>query len=341
MSRRGSSDRPPSPGRRPGRCSRRAPGRSRPAGRAGPRCRTGPRAGCRWPPPGGSSGTCPCRATARPGAARRGLAKWEAKRTPAAASRSRWGVSTSGWPATDRQSARNWSRVTKRTFTPPTLAAPDRPTTGAGPGRSRPGSRRGGRPGAGRTLRRLAPHGARRRAHRGRRPVRGRGRLPPRDGPPGDDLRHPRGPRRHRRDVGPVPLPRASARTRTCSPSATRSSRGWATRPSPTAPRSSPTSAATAPHHGVEDRMRFHRRRAVGASWSTPDARWTVEVEDTDTGEREQADLRLPVGQHRATTGYDEGYRPEFPGEDELRRPHRPPPALARGPRVAAAGGSS
>jgi len=70
---------------------------------------------------------------------------------------------------------------------------------------------------------------------------------------------------------------------------------------------------ATARTHGIEDKVRFNRR-AVSASWSTPDARWTVEVERTDTGEREV----LTCGFLWGNTGYyryDQGYRPDFPGE--------------------------
>ena len=66
----------------------------------------------------------------------------------------------------------------------------------------------GAPPGAWRRRRCLdSARGARRRTHRGGRPVgRGRG-LSPRDPPTGHDLRHPRGTRRHRRHMGPVPLP--------------------------------------------------------------------------------------------------------------------------------------
>lgn len=70
----------------------------------------------------------------------------------------------------------------------------------------------------------------------------------------------------------------------------------------------------TARTHGIEDKVRFNRR-AVSASWSTPDARWTVEVERTDTGAREV----LTCGFLWGNTGYyryDQGYRPDFPGEE-------------------------
>jgi cation diffusion facilitator CzcD-associated flavoprotein CzcO len=72
----------------------------------------------------------------------------------------------------------------------------------------------------------------------------------------------------------------------------------------------------TARTHGIEDRIRFHRR-VVGASWSTADARWTVDVEDTGTGGREQ----LSCGFLWGNTGYyryDRGHRPEFAGEADF-----------------------
>ena len=103
-------------GRRPGRCSRTAPARTRRGGPCGRRCRSGRRAACRWRPPGCSSGTCPCTARRGPARTARPGRSGGRRRTPAAASSSRCGVRTSGWPAHDRQSARNWSRVISRTL---------------------------------------------------------------------------------------------------------------------------------------------------------------------------------------------------------------------------------
>jgi monooxygenase len=68
----------------------------------------------------------------------------------------------------------------------------------------------------------------------------------------------------------------------------------------------------TAREHGVEERIRYHRR-VVHAAWSSEEARWTVEVERTDTGETE----RLTCGFLFGCTGYyryDEGYTPRFEG---------------------------
>ncbi|MDX6648080.1 MAG: monooxygenase [Solirubrobacteraceae bacterium] len=72
----------------------------------------------------------------------------------------------------------------------------------------------------------------------------------------------------------------------------------------------------TARDHEVEDRIRFHRR-AVRAEWSTADARWTVEVERTDTGEIERVTcgfLFMCSGYYR----YDQGYTPEFDGTERF-----------------------
>ena len=64
----------------------------------------------------------------------------------------------------------------------------------------------------------------------------------------------------------------------------------------------------TAREHGVNERIRYNRR-VVAASWSGADACWRVEVERTDTGEREQ----LTAGSSsaaRATTATTWGTRP-------------------------------
>lgn len=98
---------------------------------------------------------------------------------------------------------------------------------------------------------------------------------------------------------------------------------------------------STARTHGVEGKVRFHRR-AVAASWSTEDARWTVEIERTDTGERE----RLACGFLWCNTGYyryDQGYRPEFVGEERFEgtvvHPQHWPADLAwRGTRIVVIG---
>ena len=73
----------------------------------------------------------------------------------------------------------------------------------------------------------------------------------------------------------------------------------------------------TAREHGIDDAIRYHRR-VVTAEWSSDDARWTVTVEHTDTGETSQ----LTCGFLFTCTGYyryDEGYAPELDGVDRFR----------------------
>ncbi|MDQ3573054.1 MAG: NAD(P)/FAD-dependent oxidoreductase [Actinomycetota bacterium] len=72
----------------------------------------------------------------------------------------------------------------------------------------------------------------------------------------------------------------------------------------------------TATEHGIDDRIRLGHR-VVRAEWSTPDARWTVTAERAGTGEAVQltcAFLFTCCGYYR----YDQGYTPEFPGEDRF-----------------------
>ncbi|MBL0726420.1 NAD(P)/FAD-dependent oxidoreductase [Piscinibacter sp. HJYY11] len=67
----------------------------------------------------------------------------------------------------------------------------------------------------------------------------------------------------------------------------------------------------TAAENGIDKQIRFGHK-VVGASWSTPDARWTVEVERHD-GERATFTcnfLFMCSGYYR----YDGGYLPDFPG---------------------------
>jgi monooxygenase len=73
----------------------------------------------------------------------------------------------------------------------------------------------------------------------------------------------------------------------------------------------------TASDHGVDRRVRFHHR-AVRAEWSSGEARWTVTVERTDTGDT----VELTCGFLFGATGYyryDEGYLPHFEGTERFR----------------------
>jgi monooxygenase len=72
----------------------------------------------------------------------------------------------------------------------------------------------------------------------------------------------------------------------------------------------------TASKYGIDRKIRFHHR-VVRAEWSTEDARWTVEVERSDTGETDRLScgfLFVCAGYYR----YDEGYTPQFEGTDRF-----------------------
>jgi monooxygenase len=72
----------------------------------------------------------------------------------------------------------------------------------------------------------------------------------------------------------------------------------------------------TAREYGVDEQVRFHHR-VVDASFSSERARWTVEVERTDTGATELLScsfLYVCAGYYR----YDEGYTPEFAGSQRF-----------------------
>ena len=72
----------------------------------------------------------------------------------------------------------------------------------------------------------------------------------------------------------------------------------------------------TARDHSVDQKIRF-RHRVVRAEWSSADARWTVEVTRTDTGEA----VRLTCSFLFTCCGYyryDEGFTPEFDGTERF-----------------------
>ncbi|MFG2044502.1 flavin-containing monooxygenase [Dactylosporangium sp. NPDC048998] len=75
----------------------------------------------------------------------------------------------------------------------------------------------------------------------------------------------------------------------------------------------------TATEHGIDRAVRYHHR-VVAASWSSPDARWRLEVERADTGERTALTctwLFCAGGYYR----YDEGFTPRFEGRERFRGP--------------------
>ncbi|WP_221330020.1 NAD(P)/FAD-dependent oxidoreductase [Actinoplanes sp. L3-i22] len=70
----------------------------------------------------------------------------------------------------------------------------------------------------------------------------------------------------------------------------------------------------TVTENDLDRHIRFHHR-VLAASWSSGDARWTVEVQRADTGER----ITLTCGWIFCASGYyryDEGFTPEFPGRE-------------------------
>ena len=72
----------------------------------------------------------------------------------------------------------------------------------------------------------------------------------------------------------------------------------------------------TARDHDVEGRSRFNHR-VVRAEWSTAQAGWTVDAENTETGEA----VRLTCGFLFICTGYyryDEGFTPDFQGTENF-----------------------
>ena len=72
----------------------------------------------------------------------------------------------------------------------------------------------------------------------------------------------------------------------------------------------------TAQAHGIDRKIRFHRR-VVAAAWSSAQARWTVEVACSDTGEREELTCSFLLG----CTGYyryDRGFTPDFAGVERF-----------------------
>ena len=106
------------------RCSRTAPVRSRGGGRPARRCRGGRRAGVPFSTDRLFIRYMPVYSAARLGPHGAAWAKWRRNETPPAASRSRFGVRTTGCAAALRQSPRHWSAVMNRTFTAGAMGIP-------------------------------------------------------------------------------------------------------------------------------------------------------------------------------------------------------------------------
>jgi cation diffusion facilitator CzcD-associated flavoprotein CzcO len=74
--------------------------------------------------------------------------------------------------------------------------------------------------------------------------------------------------------------------------------------------------AETAAQYGVDQHVRYGIT-VLKAAWSTEQGLWTVEVRDESTRRKKRITANFLI----ACTGYynyDEGYRPEFPGEEEF-----------------------
>ncbi|TYQ14345.1 UNVERIFIED_ORG: cation diffusion facilitator CzcD-associated flavoprotein CzcO [Gordonia westfalica J30] len=73
----------------------------------------------------------------------------------------------------------------------------------------------------------------------------------------------------------------------------------------------------TIEENDLTDHIRYHHK-VLSAAWSSDDARWLVDIERTHTGERTQ----ITAGWIFCGSGYydyDEGFSPEFVGEDRFR----------------------
>jgi len=73
----------------------------------------------------------------------------------------------------------------------------------------------------------------------------------------------------------------------------------------------------TAREHGIDRRIRF-RHRVVRASWSSADARWTVDVERGDARDVVQLTCNF-LFMCSGYYDYAKGYTPEFPGVERFR----------------------
>ena len=88
----------------------------------------------------------------------------------------------------------------------------------------------------------------------------------------------------------------------------------------------------TASEYGVDEQIRYHHK-VLCASWSSDDARWTVHVERTDTGEATTLTCGVDLQRERLLP-LRRGVHAALRGPRPLHRPGDPPAALARGPRL-------
>ena len=164
-----------------------------------------------------------------------------------------------------------------------------------------------------------AQHDALRRRRRGCGTLRHRGRPLPADRMSLGRLRHLRGARRDRRNMGPFPLPGHPLRLRHAHARATRSGPGTARSPSPTATRSSSTSKTQRQSPASTRHIRF-RHRSSPPTGRRADSLWHITAERTDTNET----IHLTAGFLFSCSGYyryDHGYLPDFAGMDDFDGP--------------------
>ena len=89
----------------------------------------------------------------------------------------------------------------------------------------------------------------------------------------------------------------------------------------------------TAAENGIDKKIRF-RHKVTRASWSTKDARWTVEAERF-SGEGASDVVRFTCNFLFSCSGYyryEDGYRPEFAGPRRFQGPDRPSAEMAADP---------
>ena len=75
----------------------------------------------------------------------------------------------------------------------------------------------------------------------------------------------------------------------------------------------------TAAEYGIDRRIRYHTK-VIAAAWSSADARWTVSVENTETGSPGVVTCRwlfCAAGYYR----YDDGFDPDFAGRERFSGP--------------------
>jgi len=73
----------------------------------------------------------------------------------------------------------------------------------------------------------------------------------------------------------------------------------------------------TAAENGIDRHIRYHRK-VVSAAWSSAEARWTVTVQHTDTGETHTIVCKWlfsAAGYYR----YDQGFTPRFEGIEQFK----------------------